>query len=76
MPSKPKTARCEHSPEIIAVILSLHNPGKSHGQIGDHLKIAKSSVTTIIYRQLRNPDELLCPTKCARRPSKLDAQTQ
>ena len=76
MPSKPKTGRREHSPEIIAVILSLHQLGKSHSQIGHHLKIAKSSVTTFIHRQLRNPDGLLRPTKRAGRPLKLDARAR
>lgn len=46
MPSKPKTARREHSPETIAVILFLHKLNKSYSQIAEHVKIAKSSVTT------------------------------
>ena len=73
MLSKPKTSQHEHSSEIIAVILSLYNLGKSYGQIADHLKIVKSSVTTIIHRQLKNPDGLLRFTKRVERFLKLDA---
>ena len=76
MSSKPRTSRREHSQETIAIILLLHNLKKSHSQIADHLKIAKSSVTTIIHQHNRNPEKLLRPTKCAGRPFKLDAQTQ
>ena len=76
MPSKPRTGRHEHSQETIAIILSLHNLKKSHSQIANHLKIAKSSVTTIIHRHDQNLEKVLCPTKRAGRPLKLDAQAQ
>ena len=76
MPSKPRTGRHEHSQETIAIILSLYNLKKSHSQIADHLKITKSSVTTIIHRHNRNPEKSLRPTKCAGRPFKLDARAQ
>ena len=76
MPSKPRTLRREHSSETIAVILCLHKLKKSHAQIAEHVKIPKSSVTTILHRQERNPDHPLRPTKRAGRPLKLDARAR
>ena len=71
MPSIPKTLRRGHSSETLAVIISMHEQGKSHAQIGDHLKLAKSTVTSIIHRHNRQPEHPLRPTKRAGRPRKL-----
>ena len=49
MPSKPKGSRREYSSETISVILELKKSGQSHCEIAHHLKISKSSVTTILY---------------------------
>ena len=59
MPSIPKTSRREHSSETLAVIISMHEQGKSHAQIGDHLKLAKSTVTSIIHHHNRQPEHLM-----------------
>ena len=53
MPSIPKTSRREHSAETLAIIKSMHEESKSHAQIGDQLKLAKSTVTSIIHRHSR-----------------------
>ena len=72
MPSIPKTSRHEHSSETLAVIISVHEQGKSHAQIGDYLKFAKSTITSIIHRHNRQPEHPLRPTQWAGRPLKLD----
>ena len=58
MPSKPKTARREHSPETIAVILKLHALGYSSQKIADETDIPKSTVTSIIRRADLHPNQL------------------
>ena len=75
MSTKPKTARREHSNEIISVILALHNTGKSHGKIADYVKITKSIVTKILQRASKNPNESYCKTKHVRRSTKLNARS-
>ena len=72
MPSIPPPSRRENSSETLAVVTSVHEQGKSHAQIGDHLKLAKSTVTSIIHRHNRQPEHPLRPTKRAGRPLKLD----
>ena len=58
MPSKPKTARREHSPETIAVILKLHALGYSSQKIADETDVPKSTVTSIIRRADLHPNQL------------------
>lgn len=70
MRSVPKTS------ETLAAIIALHQAGKSHAQIGDHLNLAKSTVTTIINRHNRQPTQPLRPTKRAGRPLKLDERSK
>ena len=65
MPSIPKTSRREKSAEKLALIISLPKEGKSHAQIGDHIKPAKSTVTSIIQRHNRQQNQPLRPTKRA-----------
>ncbi len=72
MPIIPKTSRREHSAETLAIIISMHEKGKSHTQIGGHLKLAKSTMTSIIHRHNRQPEHPLRLTKRASRPLKLD----
>ena len=75
-PPKSKTARREHSGETVAVILTLRNLGKSFGQIGDHVKLPRSTIVHIIHRAARKPEEPYRPTKRARQPAKLDARAR
>ncbi len=63
MPSIPKTSRREHSAETLAIIKSMHEESKSHAQIGDQLKLAKSTVTSIIHRHNRPRNQPLRPTR-------------
>ena len=63
MPSIPKTSRHEHLAETLAVIISLHEVGKLHAQIDDHLKLSKFTVTSIIHCCNSQPGHLLRPTK-------------
>ena len=72
MPSIPKTPRREHSAETLAIIISMHEEGKSHAQISDHLKLAKSTVTSIIHRHNRQLEHPLRPTTRSSRPLMLD----
>ena len=44
MLSIPKFSRRENSAETLAIIISIHEAGKLHVQIGDHLKLAKFTV--------------------------------
>lgn len=74
MPYIPKTSRREHSAETLAIIISLHNKGKSLAQIGNHLNLSRPTVATIIHRHHRQPDHPLRPTKRAGRPPKLDGR--
>lgn len=73
--SKPRTSRREHSTEKVAVILVLHNLGKSLVQISDHVKVPRATVGHIIntssYSYKKDPQ--LRPNKWAGRPPKLDA---
>ena len=72
MPSTPKISRRENLAETLAIIISMHEEGKSHAQIGDHLKLAKSTMTSIIHRHNRQPEYPLQPTKRAGRPLNLN----
>ncbi len=76
MPSKPKSFRREYSSETISAILELHKSGQTHGEIAQHFKISKSSVTTILHRQVKQPQQPLQPTKLPNRPPRLDARAQ
>ncbi len=76
MPSKPKTARREHSDEIISVVLALHSTGKSHSKIADYAKIPKSTVTRIIQRASKNPNIPYRKTKRVGQFTKLNARSQ
>ena len=65
MPFIPKTSRREHSAETIAIIISMQEESKSHAQIGDLLKLAKSTVTrlfiVIIDNKTNYSDQLSRP---------------
>lgn len=75
-PSKPKTLRRKHSVETVAVILALHNLGKSLVQISDHVKVPRATVGHTIHRATRAPDQQLRPNKRAGRPPKPDARAR
>ena len=76
MPSKPKTVRREHSSEIISIVIALDRVGKSHGQIADQVEIPKSTVTKMIHRAIRNPEQPYRKSKRAGRAPKLNASSQ
>ena len=76
MPSKPKGFRREYSSEIISVLFELKNSGQSHCEIAYHLEISKSSVTTILYREVRQSDNSPKPSKQLGCPPKLDFRAQ
>ncbi len=76
MPSKPKSSRCEYSSHTISAILELHKSGQTHGEIAHHFKIRKSSITTILHRQARQPKPLFQPTKQTSCLPKLNARVQ
>ena len=76
MPSKPKTIRREHSAETFSTIIALHQLKKYLGQIADHLKLAKSTVTTILHRHTMSSEIIPLRKKRFGRPSKLDARAR
>ncbi len=76
MPTKPKTARREHSNKTISVIPALHTAGKSHGKITNYVKIPKLTVTRILQRASKNSNKLYRQTKRIGRSTKLNAQSQ
>ena len=76
MPSEPKTARREHSSETIAVVLALRGLGKSHGEIGRHMNLARTTVTTLLHRADRQPDGPSHSKKRPGRPNKLDTRAR
>ena len=72
MPSKPVTDRRRLSPEMCASILALREGGKSFGEIADQLKLARSTVTTIVHRAKRQLNASPAPKKRMGRPPKLN----
>lgn len=72
MPSIPKTSRQKHLAETLAIIISMYEKNKSHLQIVDHLKLAKSIETSIIYYHNKQPKHLFQSTKWASQPLKLN----
>ena len=76
MSSKSKTTRREHSSDIIAVIISLHNLKKSDYQIADHVKLAKFTVIFIIHRSIRDSQYRSSLKKRSERSCKLDARAR
>jgi transposase len=76
MSPKKKTFRREHSSETVAIIISLKSLKKSHDEIAQHLKLFKSSVTSIIHRKQREEECGFRSTKRAERPHKLDARAR
>lgn len=67
-----KTSKREHLRKTLVIIILMHEEGELHVQIGDHLKLAKSIVISIIYcynRQPKHPFQLITR---AGRPPKLD----
>lgn len=76
MPSKPKTARREHSSEDIAVVWSLWKLGYSFGKISKENGLPKSTIYKIIKRARKNPE---CPWLKEKRPGRppvLDARVE
>lgn len=76
MPSISKTSRCKYLVKILAIIISIYKESKLHMQIGNHLKLAKSTVISIIYRYNKQPKHPLQPIKQAGRLVKLDDQAK
>ena len=76
MPSKPKTARREHSPETIAVILKLHALGYSSQKIADETDVPKSTVTSIIRRADLHPNQLYRKAQRTSRPPILNERAE
>jgi hypothetical protein len=76
MSSKSKTAKREHSSEIIAIILTLHSLSKSYAEIVCHLKLFRSSVFIIIHRNRKQQNNSLRFTKRADRSLKLNARVR
>lgn len=75
MSAKPKTVRKKHSNETISVTLALYSAGKSQGKITNYVKIPKLTVTRILQRALKNPNEPYCKTKRIGQFTKLNAQS-
>lgn len=73
---EPKIAKREYSDETVSAVLALHNSGKSHTQIADHVKIPKSTVTKLIHWTAQNRDEPYRKTKPAGQPPILNARSQ
>ena len=58
MPSIDKTLRREYLAKTLVIMISMYEAGKSYLQIGNHLKLAKSTVNYIILShsgQLEHP---------------------
>ncbi len=72
MPSIRKISKRELSAETLAIIISMHEAGKLLAQIGDYLKLAKSTLTYIIHRNNRQPKYTTRPTKQVGWPLKLN----
>lgn len=72
MPSKPKSFRHEYLSETILAILELKMAGQSDNKITYHLKIPKSSMTTIIYHKARQLEYFCQLNKQSGCPPKLD----
>lgn len=58
--------------KTLAIIISMYKESKLYMQMSDHLKLAKSIMTSIIYYHNKQPEHLLQLTKQASRPLKLD----
>lgn len=69
MTSKPKTAKREHSSEIVAVVIALREQAKSYAQTADHVKLPRTTVAHIINRAAQTPDDPYRPIKRAWRHS-------
>lgn len=72
MPSKPKTARRELSSEIVGGIIALQEGGQSYSEIAHQMKLARSTVTTIIHRVGRQRNASSPSKKRTGRPPKLN----
>ncbi len=67
-----KTLRCEYSAKTLVIMISMYEAGKSHLQIDDHLKLAKSTVNFIIHRHNSQLKHLIQPTQWISRLFKFD----
>jgi transposase len=76
MPSKPKTARREHSSETIAVILALDSLGYSIRDIRKENGLPKSTIHGIIRRAIRNAESPHRKARRTGRPPKLDVRAE
>ncbi len=74
--SIPKTSRREHSAKTLAIIISMHEENKSHAQIGDYLKLAKSTMISTIHCHNRQREHSFRPTKWADRLFKMNDQAK
>lgn len=70
MPSKPTTARRKLSSELHAAIFALRDGGASNGEIAKQMNLARSTVTTIIHRTVKQQKASSLSTKCIGRPPK------
>jgi len=76
MGKKRKTDRREHSSETIAVIWALHTIGYSTSKISRENGLPKSSITAIIQRARKNPDEPWRRAIQTGRPPKLSERAE
>ena len=76
MPSKPKTARREHSSETIAIVVALHEVHLSYAEIARQVRLARSTVVTIVHRAKRQADASSVPKKRTGRPTKLNVRAR
>ena len=76
MPSKPKTARREHSSETIAIVVALHEVHYSYAEIARQVRLARSTVVTIVHRAKRQADASSVPKKRTGRPTKLNVRAR
>ena len=72
MPSKPTTARRKLSFELHAAIFALRERGQTYSEIAGQLKLARSTVTTIIHRINRQRNAPPAFKKRMGRPPKLN----
>ena len=76
MPSKPKTAKREYSSETIAIVVSLHEVHLSYAEIARQVRLARSTVVTIVHRAKRQADASSVPKKRTGRPTKLNVRAR
>lgn len=71
MPSIFECLRSEYLAQTLPMIIFKYEERKLYIQIGDYLKLSKSTVTSILYCHNRQPKHLLQPTRRVHRLFKL-----